>query len=173
MRKKLVLLLVVTLLCTSLFAQKDVFDISRSGTVEELEQLYKETPEIINTKNEVGYTPLVLACYSGNEAVVSFLVDKVDNIDGTSTYGTPLMAAVFKGYIKIVSILLKYGANPNMADDKGTTAAHYAVMLKNYNMVEQLVRAKANFDLKDNADKSALDYAKSFNDEKLNKILQL
>lgn len=173
MTKKLLLLLVVTLSCTSLFAQKDIFDISRSGTIEELEQLYKETPEIINTKNEVGYTPLILACYSGNEEAVSFLMNKVDNIDGTSTYGTPLMAAVFKGYIKIVSMLLKQGANPNVADNKGTTAAHYAVLLKNYNIVEQLVRAKANFDLKDNVGKSALDYAKTFNDEKLNKILQL
>ena len=153
------------------WTQIDVFDVFRKGSVNELKLLFEENPEIINSPNEVGYTPLVLACYSGNKEVVAFLVDKVDNIDGLSNYGTPLMAAVFKGYSEIVRILIENGVDVNMTDAKGTTAAHYAVMFRNYNLIEQLVNANADFELKNNLQKSALDYAEMYNDNKINEIL--
>ncbi|MDG1660073.1 MAG: ankyrin repeat domain-containing protein, partial [Winogradskyella sp.] len=56
---------------------------------------------------------------------------------------------------------------------QGVTAAHYAVLFKNYKIVEKLVNAKADFNIKNNVNKSAMDYAISHNDEKLNKILKL
>lgn len=157
----------------SLFAQKNIFDVSRSGTVEEIQTLYKENPNIINSTNEAGYSPLVLACYSGNDSVVTFLVDKVENINGATNYGSPLMAATVKGYIKIANILLKHKANPNITDGKGITAGHYAVMFRKYSIIEMLVEANADFNLKDNNGKSALDYAKNYNDEKINKLLNI
>jgi len=168
---KMLFWFVITLLNINLFAQQDIFEVSRNGTIIELNKLYNENPEIINYKNEEGYTPLVLACYSGNVEVVSFLIDNVSDINGTSTHGTPLMAAVYKGYTEIVSILLEYGVNVDVTDVKGTTAAHYAVMFKNYDIVRQLVKAKANFEIKNNIDKSALDFAKMYNDKELNQLL--
>ena len=155
----------------SLWSQQDIFDVFRKGTVEELQKLYKANPEIINSPNDVGYSPLVLACYSGNKEMVSFLIDKADNVNGVSNYGTPLMAAVFKGYSEIVQILIKHGVDVDIADGNGTTAAHYAVMFRNYDVIEQLEKANANFELKNNNNKSALDYAKMYNDNKLNEIL--
>ncbi len=172
-KKQTLLLCIVMLSTCALFAQKTVFDISRSGTVAELDELYKQNPNIINTANENGYSPLVLACYSGNDAVVTFLADKVENINGATNYGSPLMAATVKGHIKIVNILLKYKADPNITDVKGVTAAHYAVMFRKYSIIEMLVEAKADFSLKDNNGKSALDYAKNYNDEKINKLLNI
>jgi ankyrin repeat protein len=82
------------------------------------------------------------------------------------------MAAAVKGYDNIVEILLNHDANPDIADDQGVTAAHYAVLFKNYKIVEKLVNAKADFNIKNNVNKSAMDYAISHNDEKLNKILK-
>ena len=45
--------------------------------------------------------------------------------------------------------------------------------ITNYKIVEKLVNAKADFNIKNNVNKSAIDYAISHNDEKLNKILKL
>ncbi len=157
----------------SVFAQKDVFDICRTGSVEELIQLYKEDSNVINTKNDMGYSPLVLACYSGNEAVVGFLVDKVKTVNGSYDYGTPLMAATVKGHTKIVDVLLNHEANPDLTDSKGGTAGHYAVMFKNYDIIKLLVAAKADFNIKNNVGKSAMDFVLSYNDSKLNELFKI
>ena len=58
---------------------------------------------IINKTSKEGYSALTLACYYGREEHVIFLVDRVQNINGISKYGTPLMAAVVKGNSKIVN----------------------------------------------------------------------
>jgi len=157
----------------SLSAQNNVYDICRKGNVEDFIKLYKSDTSIVNRINDDGYTPLTLACYYGNEGIVEFLVDKVESINGTSKYGTPLMAAVVKGNKNITSLLLKNKANPDIKDENGTTAAHYAVMFKNYDIIKLLLEAKANFNLKNLNDKSAVDYAIMFNDDQITKLLKL
>ncbi len=172
--KKIIPLLLFALVSVcNLTAQNDVFDISRKGTLEAINKLYKANPSVINTTNEEGYSPLTLACYNGNTPIVEFLIDKVETIDGNSKFGTPLMAAVVKGNKEITHLLLKNKANPNIKDNKGTTAAHYAVMFKNYDIIKLLVEAKADFNVKDQNDKSPLDYAIMFKDDKINELLKL
>ncbi|RAJ16910.1 hypothetical protein LY08_00686 [Olleya aquimaris] len=168
-------LLFSTLLMCSLFsyAQTDIFEVSRNGTLEDIEAIYKQDQQSINKKNDQGYTPLTLACYNGNVAVANFLAGKVDDINGNSNYGTPLMAAVYKGYTKIVAILLQHDANPNIQDKQGGTAMHYAVLFKKYDIIKLLVDADADFNIKNNANKSALDFAISYKDETLNELLNL
>jgi ankyrin repeat protein len=155
----------------SLHAQKNVFDACRTGTVEEISKLYNENPDIVNKVNDAGYTPLILACYHGNEPVVKFLIEKVKDINASSNYGTALMSAVVNGNISITKLLLDKNADVNFSDSNGTTALHYAVMFKNIELIMLLINAKADKTLKDNKQKSALDYAKIANDEKINTIL--
>ena len=151
----------------------DVFDVCRKGTLEEIKEIYKKNNELINCTNEQGYSPLTLACYNGNIAVASFLAERVSDIDGNSKYGTPLMAAVYKGNDHLVSVLLKYNANPNKQDLQGETAMHYAVLFKKYDIIKLLKEAKADFTIKNNVEKSALDFAISYKDEKLNELLNV
>lgn len=155
------------------FSQSDIFEISRNGSLEEIEAIYKLDKESINLKNEQGYMPLTLACYNGNLEVATFLVDKVLDINGNSDFGTPLMAAVYKGYDNIVEILLKYKADPNIQDSQGGTAMHYAVLFRKYKIIELLVEAGADFNIENDVKKSALDFAISYKDEKLNKLLNI
>lgn len=154
------------------FSQTDIFEICRNGSLQELKDIYNESPSLIDKPNTEGYMPLTLACYYGREEHVNFLVDKVQNINGTSKYGTPLMAAVVKGYSKIVEILLRKKANVNIADNNGTLPIHYAVMFKQYDIIEYLLEADANIDLKDNRGNSALDYATILNDQKIITLLK-
>lgn len=153
------------------FSQTDIFEICRNGSLQELKDIYNESPSIIDKPNLEGYLPLTLACYYGREEHVIFLVDRVQNINGISKYGTPLMAAVVKGYSKIVEILLSKKANVNIADNNGTLPIHYAVMFKQYDIIEFLLGADANIDLRDNRGNSALDYANIMKDEKILMLL--
>ena len=67
----------------------------------------------------------------------------------------PLCQAVRAGHVKIVALLLQYGANPDLQDNDGNTALHYAIlnscvaMLKslrddNFAIARQLLSYNAN-----------------------------
>lgn len=148
-------------------SQTDVFDASRNGDVKTLNMLYIKNPSIINTKNDSGYSPLMLAAYRGKVNAVRFLVDKVETVDEDSKYGTPLMAAAVKGYVEIAKILIDNNANVNSKDENGTTALHYAVMFKFYEIASCLLDKNAKSNVKDNRGNTALDYAILLKDRKL------
>lgn len=157
---------------SQVYSQTDIFDAARNGQLNEVISVYSKNPNVINLRNSEGYSPLILACYHGNKEVVEFLVDKVNDINGTSDYGSPLMAAVVKGDIEIIEILLSRKASTNIADVNGTTAIHYAVMFKNYEVIKLLMEANADLQMKDKRGQSALDYAAIYNDKKLNNLLK-
>ena len=173
MKKTLLFFVLLFLLNLTVFSQQNIFDACRQGNLNVVERLYNLDANSINIQEDNGYSPLVLACYYGHADIVEFLVDKVKSVNDKTSYDSPLMAATVKGYDNIVDILLAHDVNPDMTDDKGVTAAHYAILFKKYGIVEKLVNAKADFSIKDQNNKSALDYAKSYNDEKLNKLLNL
>lgn len=154
------------------FAQSNVFQVARSGSLEDIKKLYKTDENIINTVNKDGYSPLTLACYSGNYAVVSFLVNKVATINGNSKYGTPLMAAVVKGETEIVKLLLEQDADVTLVDGQGVTALHYATIFKHSEIVKLLINSGANPNLKDSAGKSAMDHATILKNEQIINILK-
>jgi ankyrin repeat protein len=140
--------------------QKDVFDVARKGTVSEMETIYKQTPERINTLNEGKSSPLLLACYRGNQEVALYLADKVNDINFNSGMGTPLMAAVMSGNLIILEKLIALHANLNLTDSQGKTALIYASFFNKNDVVKLLLKAGAQTQLKDADGKTALDFAK-------------
>lgn len=169
----------ITLLCViffafsaNLFSQTNVFDIARSGTVEDLKTLIKSDPNCINLINESGNSTLILACYKGNNEVAEYLIRNVKDINFISGMGTALMAATVKNNANLVKLLLENNANPNLTDANGTTALIYATIFKSYEIAELLIKYKADDNKKDNNGKSAIDYAFMANDDKLIQILK-
>mgnify|MGYP006082080637 FL=1 len=153
-------------------AQTDVFECARKGTAQEMDVFYNTNPKLVDSINKRGSSPLTLAAYYNNLEVVNYLIDKVDSINGTSKDGTPLMAAVVKGYIEVAKALIDAGANVNLSDANNATALHYAVMFNNKEITTLLVDAKADVNLKNNVGKTPLDFAKMHNDATLNSILE-
>jgi len=173
MKIRLLLALNLLFLPVLLYSQNDIFEVSRTGSLEDIAKLYEHDNNVINTKNENGYSVLTLACYSKNVEVVSFLIDKVKDINGNSIYGTPLMAATYKGSAEIVALLLNNNALTNIQDKNGETAAHLAVMFKKLEIIKLLVEADADFKIKNNKEKSPIDYAKMYNQKEINELLKL
>lgn len=166
-------LLVLFLMCQFTFSQSNIFDLARSGSVDQMETYLNQNPLDLNSKNPSGFTPLILACYRGNDAVAIFLIEKGANVDLGNENGTALMGATVKGNKKIVTFLIKNKANINIQDASGLTALHYAVQFRNYDLVHVLIQANANTAIKDNNGNSAKDYAKLSNDNKLKQLLNL
>jgi uncharacterized protein len=149
------------LLCTSLKAQdKNVFDVARKGTLSEIQDIYKQNPELVNTINDNKATPLILACYRNNEQVALYLSDKVSNINYNSGMGTALMAAIMSGNKVIIEKLISKKADLDQKDIQGKTALIYAAFNNNLEIAQLLIKAGANSKLSDNEKRTALDYAK-------------
>lgn len=152
--------------------EKNVFDIARTGSLDELKELVIGNPDIINSANKNGYYPLTIACYHGNKNVAKYLANNVKNIDVNAIYGTPLMAAVFKGHVDLVRLLLELGADPNIQDANGTTNLHYAVILRKKKIIELLLKHNADLNILDNKNRTALEYAKIAGNEEIIKLLE-
>jgi ankyrin repeat protein len=147
----------------SIFSQEkvSVYDIARKGPIDQVQAIHKETPEIINTPNEHGFSPLILACYSGNESVAQYLIEN-SNVDFVSSEGTALMAAVVKGNVKLA----------NLTNQQGTTALIYAVQFKNAELISLLLKYNASKSQLDTDGKTAFEYAVFSGDETIINLLK-
>lgn len=166
---------IVLVLFTSHFlcAQSDIFELARRGSVQEIKSLVKEKPSLLNAKDRRGSTPLILACYYNNTDVVKYLINEVDDINGSNKDGSPLMAAAVKGYNTIARLLLNAGADPNLEDMNQTTALHYAAMFKNHELALLLLEAGADPHHKNNVGQSPMDYVIVQNDERMHNIFKI
>jgi len=138
---------------------KDVFDVSRYGTVEEMKALEAKNSDTINSLNKMEFTPLILACYKGNTEVATYLIKRVKNVNYNSSSGTALAASVVKGNLVLSKLLLENKANPNLADAGGMTPLLYAIQFKNLELIKLLLNYKADKKLADGTGKMPFEYA--------------
>ncbi|MDM1554373.1 MULTISPECIES: ankyrin repeat domain-containing protein [Chryseobacterium] len=151
---------------------KSIFDIARTGTVAEVKDLMKQTPDIINQTNENGFSPLILACYRGNVEVAEFLIDHVKDINYKSKEGTALAGLSVKYNKKLVEDLLKKNADPNIADDTGATPLFWAVKFGNKELIELLLQYKADKSIKDSMGMTPFEYALQTHKEDIINLLK-
>ena len=150
----------------------DVFEVARKGTVSQAEAIVKANPKAFNVINENGFSPLILACYRGNNEVAKFIISQGADINAKSDMGSALMACTVKGNDEIAQFLIANKADLNLVDNQGTTALMYAVQFKNTAIIKLLLANNANKDLKDNKGKTAFEYAVFSNDEAIINLLK-
>jgi len=157
------IILFIYFIVFSAFSQaqdKNVFDIARKGTLSDIQEIFNQTPDLINSINDNKATPLILACYRNNEAVALYLSDKVSNVNYNSGMGTALMAAIMSGNKVIIEKLISKKADLDQTDTQGKTALIYAAFNNNTEIVQMLLKAGANKKLADTENRTALEYAK-------------
>lgn len=158
--ERIVILLVTVVIPAFCMAQgKDVFDTARTGTLDEMKQLVLKNHDTINAVSPMGFSPLILACYRGNDAVANYLATHVKDINYNSSSGTALAAAVVKGNAALTKTLLENKANPNIADASGITPLVYAVQFENREIIQLLLKYKADYKTKDKEGHSPYDHA--------------
>jgi ankyrin repeat protein len=96
----------------------------------------------VDTKDFMGRTPLWYACRSGNIKCVEQCLKHEARVDIADSCGvTPLMAAARTNAMICAEMLLDAGADPDVKDHRDRTAADYAEMRDNFNMMKLLKNA--------------------------------
>lgn len=157
--KKQVLFFFLFCFYMSFSQENSFFNIVRKGTIEEAQFYIKSNSNCVNKVNEHGFSPLILACYNGNDQMVIFLLENNADLNYISPEGTVLMAATVKGNEQMVEFFLKRKANPDLTNQSGVTALMYAIQFKNIKIIELLLKYNANKSLVDDEGKTAFEYA--------------
>lgn len=118
-----------------------------------LEKLLKANLiDLSSVMNQEGYTPLIIACEKGFEAIVKLLLDHGAKIDGTTAdgYFTPLRMAALSGHAHLVSMLLEQGAP--LWDTQSQVAEHQSALFVaaefgRVDVVKVLLKYGANVDV--------------------------
>ena len=84
---------------------------------------------------------------------------------------TLLMFAAAFGDKEIINEIVKYGNKIDKTDNNGQTALHWAVQYNKYDSVEELIRLKANPNIKDDYSRLPIDIAEYEGYEEIYKFL--
>lgn len=163
-------LLFLFVLCGQLYSQ-DIFEAARKGNIARMEALIAIKPDTINSRNENGFTPLIIAGYRNQIKAVEFLLDHKVDINATSPEGPVILGACFHGNFELTDLLIKRSANVNVQNDLGTTPLIFAVISKNKALVELLLKNKADKDLKEASGRNALFYAQMYEEKDMIALL--
>lgn len=151
----------------------DVFDASRRGDLTALQTLHEADPASINTRDGKGFTPLILAAYNDQPAVVEFLLQKGADVNAQDAAGnTALMGVCFKGYKDVAKKLIDAGADVNLRNANGAPALTFAATFGQLQIAEWLLQKGAKSNLPDSRGKTSFDHAIIQENEEMIELIQ-
>ncbi|PVZ20610.1 hypothetical protein SAMN05660463_00193 [Pseudomonas sp. URIL14HWK12:I9] len=125
------------------------FDAARQGSTEKL-RAFIDAHYNLDTRDENGYTALILAAYHGQQAAVEQLLQAGANPCSKDKRGnTALMGAIFKGELSIARRLLNADCAPDERNNAGQTAAMYAALFQRKDILDALEAKGADMDARD------------------------
>ena len=115
----------------------------------------------VNAQDMTRATPLHYACHSGRPEVVQALLDHGAKANDQGTTRTPLHLLLENdnnphNVLKIVELLLKFGADANIYDDNNLAPLHLAVRRKRPDVARKLLEHGANPNAEDGQSQIAL-----------------
>ena len=135
------------------------FDAARRGDVPMLET-FIEAGYSLDTRDEKGYTALILAAYHGHgPAVERLLAAGADACAQDERGNTALMGAIFKGEVQIARRLLSTDCSPDQRNGAGQTAAMYAGLFKRGELLDALKAKGADLEARDPLGNTPVDLA--------------
>lgn len=112
--------------------------------IQRIKAMIQNSPDLINSPNSGGGTPLQLAAERGQLIVARYLLDNKADVNRTSNGETPLTVAAIQGHKAMVELLLSWGADVNAVGGGGSTALHQAAQRGYLAVAEALLANKAD-----------------------------
>ena len=152
-------MILLALLCCPA-AVADLHDAILSGDLERVRQEIAGGANI-NQPDQMGATPLHDVAWSGNLEIARFLLDHGASVKARHAEGgsQPLAYACIKNDLRMVELLLSYGADLRAADNSGATPLHLAVDRGYQQLAALLIVRGSDVKVRDKAGSAPLDEA--------------
>ena len=117
----------------------DIFHALNNNYQGVIKSFVKDNPEIINSKDSNGKTPLFLSIQQGRRAIYEYFLSKIEVKAVPNNYSLLFKAIRMRNFPLVVK-LNKLGISLNVTDDKGNNVYHilFSVFNKNYDQCCQI-----------------------------------
>ena len=119
----------------------DLYEACTMGMVERVQELVTAEPGSVNSFSPDGFPPVALAAYFGHAEVVQALIDAGADVNVQARNPmkvAAIHAAVSAKDARIVEILLRNGADPNLQQQEGYTPMQAAIANKDQANIDLL-----------------------------------
>ena len=152
-----------------------IFEAAATGKINNILRMLARDPQLVNAYAEDGFQALGLASYFGHFDVADYLIKAGAPINSPSRndlQAAPIQSAAAAGHARIVGLLLKYKADPNVREQGGYTPLHAAAQNGDREMIRTLLYGGADLTLQSNDGKLPLDLALAAGHSEAAKLLQ-
>jgi ankyrin repeat protein len=152
-----------------------IFEAAATGKINNILRLLARDPQLVNAYAEDGFHALGLASYFGHYDVAEYLVKAgapVNLPSRNDLKAAPIQSAAAAGHAKIVDLLLKYKADPNVREQGGYTPLHAAAQNGDKDMIRTLLYGGADLLIRSEDGSMPLDLALEAGHTEAAKLLQ-
>ena len=138
------------------------FEATVLGRLEQVKDMVKRNPELVNSYSPEGFTALALSAYLGQKEVVEYLIASGADANSTARNQsgfTPLTGAATNGHTDVARILLARGANVNHRYEGGFSPLMITAHNGNLELTRLLLENEADVQAKTNDGRTALNFA--------------
>lgn len=129
----------------------DIFELCDKGTfgiraARARQNLLSKYPEVVNSVNSYGETPLLVAAANREWPAISDLLKAGANPNSCDKFGmSPLIHCAKNGDIKSAELLLQGGADPKLISDRGCPPIYYAALRGDIPMILLLKQNQTDY----------------------------
>ncbi len=148
--KKLINLLIITLICLSNIWAGEIHDAAESGDLQKVTDLISETPQLIENRDDGGNTPLLLAALNGHKEIFQYLLSKGADLKAVNNRGSyALNLAASNGQTEMTRFLIESGFEVDITTMSGFTPLLHACYGGKSEAVKILLENGASLDISD------------------------
>lgn len=133
-------------------AELNLFEAAAVGNTARVKELLEQSPQLIDSWSEDGYTPLGLAAHFGNEETLKLLLAQGAEVNVRSKDGNlnnmAIHAAIAGNYEHLAKVLIEYGADVNASCEgewrQGFNALHVAAYFGRASIIKLLLEHSAD-----------------------------
>jgi uncharacterized protein len=140
----------------------NIFEAAATGKTNQIARHLARDPLLVNVYSHDGFQPLGLACYFGHYKTAEYLIKAgavINSPSRNSLGATPILSAAATGRVKIVMLLIKHNANPNVRENNGFTPLHAAAQNGDTETIRSLLFNGADMTLRGHQGELPIDLA--------------